>query len=55
VTVALFDVAAVVVIIIIKLILLYRLIFCNFLFNYFCVFLCTHANFVTGLCAVVCK
>jgi hypothetical protein len=24
----------------------------NFYFNYFCVFLCTRANFVVGLCAV---
>jgi hypothetical protein len=39
--------------IIINLLPLYRLsyfVFCSF--NYFCVFLCTRANFVIGLCAV---
>jgi hypothetical protein len=40
--------------IIINLLPLYRLsyfVFCSF--NYFCVFLCTRANFVIGLCAVI--
>jgi hypothetical protein len=39
--------------IIINVLLLYRLsyfVFC--FFNYFCVFLCTRVNFVSGLCAV---
>jgi hypothetical protein len=39
--------------IIINLLPLYRLsyfVFCSF--NYFCVFVCTRANFVIGLCAV---
>jgi hypothetical protein len=40
--------------IIINLLPLYKLsyfVFCSF--NYFCVFLCTRANFVIGLCAVL--
>jgi hypothetical protein len=39
--------------IIINLLPLYRLSYFVFLsFNYFCVFLCSRANFVIGLCAV---